>query len=362
MRKCANNRHRLEPDEETAPIVQRIFHMIAYEGCGYAKIARIFEKEEILTPNAYREVKAGRSPGEHPYAWNLGSVSMIVHNRAYIGDLVSRKRSVISYKTKKVRKNDPEDWIVVEGIFPALISRQTWEDAQSAVQVRKREGDGDGFNIFAGLLRCADCGRILGFGGRKQTTPYYCCENYKKHGKDACTPHHTLYKDVYDSVLKDLKLVVGKVQKTENVEEAAAKMLYAQQDKEAELQRRMSELTARQEKIRKECVTMYQDRLNGVITTEQFKLFSDNNAEKLKTLREAEEKMRAELERIRQSKETFEEFFERVKAVGQIKDLNKELLNTFISSIEVSERKKLGNTYEQDIVVHYRFEEVCISK
>lgn len=51
-RKCADDPHRIEPDEETAPVVREIFHM-RVQGMGYNKIARELNRRGIPAPSRY---------------------------------------------------------------------------------------------------------------------------------------------------------------------------------------------------------------------------------------------------------------------------------------------------------------------
>ena len=52
LKKCESDKHMLEFDEETAPIVRRMFEMAAYHGYGYNKIARALTQQKVITPAA----------------------------------------------------------------------------------------------------------------------------------------------------------------------------------------------------------------------------------------------------------------------------------------------------------------------
>ncbi|MDE6589513.1 MAG: recombinase family protein, partial [Oscillospiraceae bacterium] len=58
-KKCSDSKE-IVPDEETAPIVQRIFQLCA-SGKGPNQIARILTEEQILTPANYAYQKTGIS-------------------------------------------------------------------------------------------------------------------------------------------------------------------------------------------------------------------------------------------------------------------------------------------------------------
>ena len=73
-KKSKADKHILEIDENTAPIVERIFRMAAYENCGCNKIAKLLTAEKVMTPMAYAAKTAGRAYSKNPYDWNLTTV------------------------------------------------------------------------------------------------------------------------------------------------------------------------------------------------------------------------------------------------------------------------------------------------
>ena len=95
------------------------------------------------------------------------SVSTILHNRHYIGQVVfNRRQKVITVECGERRKRRfymPEDeWIIAEGKHPALIDRETFEKAQSILNNNPRYGhDRTLRNQYAGILVCAKCGKTM---------------------------------------------------------------------------------------------------------------------------------------------------------------------------------------------------------
>jgi DNA invertase Pin-like site-specific DNA recombinase len=83
-RKSAEDKHVLEPDEQTAPLIVEMFEMVAYKGFGYNKIAKVFREGKILTPSAYRAKLAGKPYHKDPYDWNMLTVRKMLENQAYL--------------------------------------------------------------------------------------------------------------------------------------------------------------------------------------------------------------------------------------------------------------------------------------
>ncbi len=103
-----------------------------------------------------------------------------LENEAYLGHLVSGKRRKASFKSKRIVKQDEDQWIVVRNNHPALISEQLWKDAHDRLNTRKQEARTGFVNIFAGLLKCDKCGHGLGIANAQNRTNYYLCNVYKK--------------------------------------------------------------------------------------------------------------------------------------------------------------------------------------
>ena len=68
---------------------------------------------------------------DHPEIWKHTSVSNIIKNRVYTGDLIQHGFQKVSYKVKK-RKSLPEsEWCIKENSHETLIDKKTFEIAQS---------------------------------------------------------------------------------------------------------------------------------------------------------------------------------------------------------------------------------------
>ena len=68
-KKSETDKNQWEVDEETAPVVKRIFQL-CIDGYGPMQIAKIISADNILTPTAYHQLKStGRITVEKPYRW-----------------------------------------------------------------------------------------------------------------------------------------------------------------------------------------------------------------------------------------------------------------------------------------------------
>ena len=99
--KDPNNPKHWVIDEEAAQVVRRIFDM-TLEGFGTEQIATQFEKEGILTPQAYWIQKGigrpGRSKIRPATKWNGSTITHLLYQQEYCGDVLNFKTYSKSYK------------------------------------------------------------------------------------------------------------------------------------------------------------------------------------------------------------------------------------------------------------------------
>lgn len=352
------------PDEETAPIVKRIFDMCA-GGKGPSQIARILEKEQVLTPAHYYYKKYGKGHAgmdmDRPYGWSSSSVTHILDSVVYLGHNHAQKSTTISYKNKTKVDIPENEQIIVENTHEPLITQEIW-DIVKDVRAHKRRPPKhmDEPNMFAGLIFCADCGKpmvLYRTESIKRSQFHLKCYTYGKKGKNYCTPHQIRAADLEQVILDDLRRVTHFARMKErqfaayinakNSAELKQEIKVLQKEVDA-MQRRSDELSVLFKRL-------YEDNVLGRITNEQFRrLSADYNAEQ-KTLEDAIPAKLERLEKLKASAANVEVFIERAKRYTTIDELTPELLRLFIQRIEIGERaKKYSHSAAQDIRIVYR--------
>ena len=346
------DKHKLEIDEAAAPLIVRIFTMAA-EGYGLNRIARILSKENVLTPSAYLAEKEGMAYDKDPYNWDLTTIRSIINNEAYLGHLVSGKRTVLSYKSRKIVDVDKSRWIIVENVFPRIISDRLWEDAHKSIQSRKRESTSGFENIFAGLLKCDKCGRALGISNVKGTRIYYTCDTYRKKGKEACSMHYILYDKLYDAVLGDIRKLVKTALESDGTIIGSAVENVVKSDDADSVEKEIARLEKAVSDLDRKYDKMYQDRLDDVITAEKFKEYADKITADKEKAKAALDELKTTSDNKEEQRKKIEELTELARRYSKIKTLDYELLHLFIDSITVGEKDKQTN--EQRITINYKF-------
>ena len=188
-------------DEEAAAVVRMIYQK-TIEGKGPYTIARELSEAKIERPSYYLGKKGlGNHSTDydktHPYSWNGGQIAYMIARPEYIGKTVNFRTYKNSYKDKRPKNSDPEDWVVFDGTQEPIVDTETWKLAQKLRgTVRKIDSMGEP-NVLTGLVYCADCGApmynhrhrnnrvrtyYIANGERRQRIAkpedYYCCSTY----------------------------------------------------------------------------------------------------------------------------------------------------------------------------------------
>lgn len=91
--------------------------------------------------------------------WYKATITSILSNEKYKGDALLQKVFTTDFLTKRKKLNEGEvPQYYVEGNHEAIISSETFEQAQSELERRRKSAVPSGSNIFAGKLLCGFCG------------------------------------------------------------------------------------------------------------------------------------------------------------------------------------------------------------
>jgi len=169
-RKCADDPHKLEPDEATAPVVRQIFQWRA-EGMSVTRIAKKLNDSGIPSPSAYLyNIGVCKTEKYNGAIWHIQAVKNILTRQVYIGHMVQGTKRQSFYENRRQYKKPQEEWVIVENTHESIIDSDTFEKVQEITRRRNEEyfeklGRFSYLetteNILKGLVYCADCKRPL---------------------------------------------------------------------------------------------------------------------------------------------------------------------------------------------------------
>ena len=242
-----------------------------------------------------------------------------------------------------------------------IIDKEVFYRVQEQIKSRRRQTKEKATPIFAGLVKCADCGWSMRFGTNKTNkTPYsyYACSYYGQFGKGNCSMHYIRYDVLYQAVLERLQYwakavqqdeekVLNKIQKAGNAERIREKKKKASTLKKAE---------NRQNEIDRLFAKMYEDRACEKITERNFVMLSSKYQKEQIELEQQITSLREELSKMEQDMIGAEKWIELIKEYSVPKELTAPLLNAMIEKILIHEATtNEDNERIQEIEIYYRF-------
>lgn len=154
-------------NEVEAPIVREIFKL-CIQGEGTKDIAKIINKK------GYRK-RTGKE-------WRSNNVAYVLRNENYTGTIVwnvTNRNGILR------KKKENEDVVRVPNAFPAIITRETFEQAQRAMAARSPKLVHprviSSNHLLSGLIKCAKCGsNFVACSAKSGKYFYFMCQGSNK--------------------------------------------------------------------------------------------------------------------------------------------------------------------------------------
>lgn len=360
-KKDPENKNHLIVDEETAPIVRKIFDY-ALEGHGPNYIRRRLEIERIPCPTWWNRKRGLRNiftkwekldPENGRYMWDFSVIKEILSNPVYIGTIASQK---VNYRFKLGALGDkrPEDWICVEDMHEAIIDCKAFETVQQKIKSRRRPNAWGNFSLFSGIIKCGECGKALTIRKTNAKNPIdiYSCVTYNKFGKCHCTQHRVEYAELYRNVLEEIQRLAGEALRDGDdiMEKLSSADEHKREDEINALTYRLEKDKERMSFLEKMVSRVYEDYLSGAISKENFDAVMSKTQSEQSELKERISQTEAALEGEVNEAESAKLWLDTISEYANITELDTVTLNRLIKEIiiheTIDENKKRNVTAE----------------
>lgn len=350
-RKSDLDSHKLEPDENTALVVRRIFDL-RLTGMGYAKIAAVLNNEHIPTMRSS--------------LWQYAIIRKILNNEVYIGNLVMNRTGNRTYKDESKICKPQEEWIRIENAHEPIILPEVWQEVQ---QINKRSAaiyspkKTPERNLFSGKLICADCGAKMTANNKvrhtksseERRTVFYNCGRFSRSGGSVCSCH-----TVDENRLKTL-IAVEIRQQAEQVQldDGAVISKLANYDIERleGLRKEIQHTKQRLQDLIEYSAKLYEDKVSGAINKNAFVLLMRQNEQERARQTEQLKTLQADLAAAEQQTAAMRNWTASIKQYLdlQMQDIDRTIIDELIDHIEIGKRQRVNGKLVQDIKIFYRF-------
>ena len=374
-RKDREEKHRLAPDEMTAPVVERIFQRAA-AGDSSRKIALDLNADGVIPPLKYRvlyrdefsEEGAARASD----TWNYTTVKRILKNPVYLGHTLLGKSKKVSVKSKKKAAVPRDKWAVTKDTHPPLVDRVLFQRAQENLGRGSRDYrayDHVRKSIFGGVAVCGKCGHSLCscgtvYKGEREKYWYLSCTHQRQDIANPCQGVRIRYADLLELVRQDLNslLALSDEDVEALVQEAVRRMGSEENLKARQLQKERAE--ARLATIDKIVTKLYTDNAMGKLDDDRLERMVCDLEKESAGLKAALEELSAP-DAVQEAVDNYTRFFELAKQYTHLEQLDRDTLLTFVERIEIGPKvyengghkvpARANQPYRQSVRIFYKF-------
>ncbi len=340
-------------DPEAAAVVHKIFGLYA-EGFGKTAIARILNSEGIPNPAEYKRQKGIRlntSQRTHAALWKYGTISDMLHNEMYLGNMVQGKYGSISYKTKRNRPRSKNRWIRVENTHAPIIDRELWSIVQSKLDANYKPCSTSGkVGIFAKKVRCMDCGYIMRSSKTNGRHYLKCTTRHAK--KDACAGAFISVRLLETTVISELNRLISLFLDLDYLERKIDFPDHFENEK-ALLQNEVASCEKKRAEYSQGMKELYLDKVKGLITEEDFHSLSKDFHEGRSRLDQLMDEKREGLALFEANESGTLSKRQKLENYTRITALTRDMVEELIDYISVG--KKDPETGEREIEINWSF-------
>lgn len=341
-------------DEEAANVVRQIFELAA-EGVTLREIGRALQGYRLALPGDY--LKTGKlyvDDGQEAKAWYTGTISNILKNQAYIGNMVQGKRRTRLSENEARHFTDEENWVVVENTHESIVDKKLFDKVRKVLGQKVEESSfaskrGENLpikdDIFAGILFCGNCkrripqlSRIIEKDGKLERQYFYACRDNYDFGGDKCGCN-ILEEELVKAVYKVLEINIAMLSESKKTE-SVVKSVMGKNLKQCNVQ--IQKLEKQIEKQNYEESKTYQGYVTGVITREEFKRMQEKSADVVMRLRG---QISDEEAKYRHFKRFYERKLQWLRAIYRFESepcLDRNMLEILVHSIYLYPDKKVN--------------------
>ncbi len=340
------DRHKLEVDPESAEVVKDIFRLTLL-GWKPVKIAQWLNEQLIPTPaqrlHKLYGFQCGGFTDEQLMSvfWKPGQITKILQDETMTGATVNNRVQVKGIGSRKFKRQNTEDNVVVRDTHEAIVDRETFLQAAAIIRNRKTvrtDNRRKNENLFYQKIYCGHCGCRLKHDvhiRNSRIDATYYCPHARPSGGGICDLHSIKDELLKEQVLRPLQVQVQLI--------LDKQMPLPKSDKER-LQSRLRTISRLLEQNKGKVPRLYESYRTGNLSREQFvkqkEAISSANNELDSERSELEEKLYA-IESAQKKTES-----ESLLEITRLKTLTQNAVDLFVDKIVVNSSDSIEITWK----------------
>ena len=347
-KKDPNDITKLVIDDEVADVVRYIFSEYN-KGNGLSFIARRLNERKIECPSIYKQRTCKFHCKTLTGLWGHETIKSILTNRVYIGELIQRKGEMVSYKVKKYISLPESEHTIKKNAHEPIISEEEFNLAQDMLKLKNHRSHSKQTkeHLLSGLLYCPRCGNKY----RYQKQPglkddmVAICSMYNRYGKEYCT-RVAIKESILDKAVKDDLKAMAKEKVNSQKLISLEEVNNIRKDK-AKLNKSKFDFERRIAQIDRIIKASYEDKVNGILTVEEFIKITDEYKKEKQELKVKVDELEKNISTYKETKE--DELTRIIKNITDFDNINKETIVSLINRIEIID--------SETIKIYYKFSE-----
>lgn len=341
------NKNHLIIDEVAAPVVRRIFEMYIH-GFGYISIAKLLNSENIPPPCVHKKQQGLRyyngnfeNSSNPEKIWSDASVYAILRRMEYTGALVQGRREVVNYKTGKRRQKPESQWDIVENMHEPIVTLEQYLKVQELRHSRGRgqKIPGGKCYAFARKVFCGECGNTMwkmSYKLSKGRYNYLACRT-RKTANGVCDNGHSMRLDeLTEIVLCEINKLLDMYYDKGQIGTISTPKRNRRNENSL-----ISEIEELEKKIKRNderMAQMYSDKLDGIITVEQFMQYRESYIKESSAHEERIVLLKQKLKSLTGTTDSFDPESV-IKKYRHIDELTFEIVDEFIKKIFIGKKE-----------------------
>lgn len=356
-------------DGKVADVVRLVFHL-ASQGKSNIHIARELTKT-YTTPAEYKRTGKVFKDKEDIKQWDTSYISKILSDEVYVGNLMQRVYSNRHDSSRKSKFRDKDEWIVKKNTHEALVEKDLFERVRrikeknqgslpyhSLKNAIKDGKENAGSNIqrdqnkegkYDGIIVCGVCSRDLQkqYRARGLKVNDEVCYCYYCKGGDRLNlekSHVRIYETDLDRILVDtLKRLFSSFNQEDKGLHLKTYLEKVSAEKINQVSLKIDTNNKKIDSLRVKLQEQYENYVKGEVLLSEFKTESNKIDRQIKTIKNKLKILDDKKRNVKKRKKELKKFIEALFCYLEDKsiDVNKELVDTLISYIEISKYKQV---------------------
>ena len=268
----------------------------------------------------------------------------MLKNEVYIGNTLQNKKTIVSYKVKKIRNVEKENQIRVNNTHEPIIDKEIFEKVNCVLEKRGTNTKFKYDYLLRGMIYCNHCKRKLQIvlkknsKGRNTSHPYITCSTHKERN---CYPLNINYEKFEKYIIYIVKKIVQNYADKNVFYSVYEKYQKKNLDIKEEIKKKIMQIDKKICETNNNLDKMYIDKLKGILLEEDYIRCSQKLTFERTNLIKQKKEIEKQTIQTEEKTSTKKEVDELIKKFLKLEKIDKIYLYRLINKIEIDKDKNV---------------------